>query len=153
MRDEIGSRCGGCNTKNARVGGRRGARPCSPYLIAGLSPLPQSVAWTAPAPLTMEVRLIHRRLLLEDRLLFDWCLAIADINAEIAPASRIVLRILPKGWRGHEHCGQEPGIIDGLHRTLFCVAPASLRSNALENRALTLDKVDRALWGKPRTLS
>jgi hypothetical protein len=34
----------------------------------------------------MEVRLIHRRLLLEDRLLFDWCLAIADINAEIAPA-------------------------------------------------------------------
>jgi hypothetical protein len=22
-----------------------------------------------------------------------------------------------------------------------------------ENRALTLDKVDRALWGKPRTLS
>ena len=51
----------------------------------------------------MEVRLIHPRLLLEERLLFGWCLAgLADINAEIAPASRIVLRILRKGWRGHE---------------------------------------------------
>jgi hypothetical protein len=102
----------------------------------------------------MEVRLIHRRLLLEVKTAFRLVSGLADINAEIAPASRIVLRILPKGWRGLEHCGQEPGIIDGLHRTLSSVLPRQVSDQTLwENRALrSLERWSRGELALPRML-